>query len=92
MSDRQDYGSTLSRVRVGVDCGNASSLIIFNPFQRRLMKDDDMNILKNLSTEEYKEFRRLVITMVLATDMSHHFQQINTIKGKHNPSAGEGGY
>ena len=43
-----------------------------------------MNILKNLSTEEYKEFRRLVITMVLATDMSHHFQQINTIKGKQN--------
>ena len=45
------------------------------------MKDDDMNILKNLSPEEYKEFRSLVITMVLATDMSHHFQQINTIKG-----------
>ena len=40
-----------------------------------------MNILKNLSPEEYKEFRSLVITMVLATDMSHHFQQINTIKG-----------
>ncbi|XP_055927756.1 dual specificity calcium/calmodulin-dependent 3',5'-cyclic nucleotide phosphodiesterase 1A-like isoform X3 [Argiope bruennichi] len=46
----------------------------------RLMRDDDCNILSHLSKEEYKEFRTLVIDMVLATDMSSHFQQIKSIK------------
>ena len=46
----------------------------------RLMKDESSNILENLSREEYMEFRSLVIDMVLATDMSSHFQQIKTMK------------
>ncbi|GBM01360.1 Calcium/calmodulin-dependent 3',5'-cyclic nucleotide phosphodiesterase 1 [Araneus ventricosus] len=46
----------------------------------RLMRDEDSNILSHLSKEEYKEFRTLVIDMVLATDMSSHFQQIKSIK------------
>ena len=44
------------------------------------MKDDECNILVNLSREEYREFRSLVIDMVLATDMSCHFQQIKAAK------------
>ncbi|XP_063412455.1 dual specificity calcium/calmodulin-dependent 3',5'-cyclic nucleotide phosphodiesterase 1A-like isoform X3 [Mytilus trossulus] len=47
----------------------------------RMMKNDDSNILSNLSREEFKEFRNLVIDMVLATDMSFHFQQIKNLKG-----------
>ncbi|XP_073986809.1 dual specificity calcium/calmodulin-dependent 3',5'-cyclic nucleotide phosphodiesterase 1-like isoform X3 [Rhodnius prolixus] len=46
----------------------------------RLLKDDDCNILQNLSREEYREFRTLVIDMVLATDMSFHFQQLKNMK------------
>ncbi|GBM99205.1 Calcium/calmodulin-dependent 3',5'-cyclic nucleotide phosphodiesterase 1 [Araneus ventricosus] len=46
----------------------------------RLLRDDENSILNNLSKEEYREFRSLVIEMVLATDMSSHFQQIKTMK------------
>jgi len=44
------------------------------------MKDEECNILVNLSREEYREFRSLVIDMVLATDMTCHFQQIKSAK------------
>ncbi|KDR18814.1 Calcium/calmodulin-dependent 3',5'-cyclic nucleotide phosphodiesterase 1C, partial [Zootermopsis nevadensis] len=46
----------------------------------RVMKDDECNILQNLSREEFREFRTLVIDMVLATDMSFHFQQLKNMK------------
>lgn len=46
----------------------------------RLMKEGENNIVSNLSREEFREFRTLVIDMVLATDMSYHFQQIKMIK------------
>ncbi|XP_041979582.1 calcium/calmodulin-dependent 3',5'-cyclic nucleotide phosphodiesterase 1-like isoform X2 [Aricia agestis] len=46
----------------------------------RLMRDEDSNILQNLSRDEYREFRTLVIDMVLATDMSFHFQQLKNMR------------
>ncbi|KAG8183104.1 hypothetical protein JTE90_019987 [Oedothorax gibbosus] len=46
----------------------------------QLLKLEENSILANLSKEEYREFRNLVIEMVLATDMSSHFQQIKTMK------------
>ncbi|KAK7080217.1 Calcium/calmodulin-dependent 3',5'-cyclic nucleotide phosphodiesterase 1C [Halocaridina rubra] len=46
----------------------------------RLLKGEESNVLVNLSREEYREFRSLVIEMVLATDMSSHFQQIKAMK------------
>ncbi|XP_058808061.1 dual specificity calcium/calmodulin-dependent 3',5'-cyclic nucleotide phosphodiesterase 1A-like isoform X5 [Phymastichus coffea] len=46
----------------------------------RLLRDDECNILLNLSREEFREFRTLVIDMVLATDMSFHFQQLKNMK------------
>ncbi|XP_021345883.1 calcium/calmodulin-dependent 3',5'-cyclic nucleotide phosphodiesterase 1-like isoform X2 [Mizuhopecten yessoensis] len=46
----------------------------------RMMKTDECNIVANLSREEFREFRNLVIDMVLATDMSFHFQQIKNMK------------
>uniref|UniRef100_A0A0R3RR36 Phosphodiesterase n=1 Tax=Elaeophora elaphi TaxID=1147741 RepID=A0A0R3RR36_9BILA len=46
----------------------------------RLLKEDDKNILKRLSREEYRELRNLLIEIVLATDMSSHFAQIKTMK------------
>jgi len=44
------------------------------------MREDECNILQNLSREEFREFRTLVIDMVLATDMSFHFQQLKNMK------------
>ncbi|XP_032452834.1 calcium/calmodulin-dependent 3',5'-cyclic nucleotide phosphodiesterase 1 isoform X10 [Nasonia vitripennis] len=46
----------------------------------RILREDDCNILQNLSKEEFREFRTLVIDMVLATDMSFHFQQLKNMK------------
>ena len=46
----------------------------------RIMKEEECNILNNLKREEYRDFRSLVIDMVLATDMSYHFQQIKNMK------------
>uniref|UniRef100_G3N7F2 Phosphodiesterase n=1 Tax=Gasterosteus aculeatus aculeatus TaxID=481459 RepID=G3N7F2_GASAC len=47
---------------------------------RLLQHSDDMNILSNLSKDEWRELRALVVEMVLSTDMSCHFQQINGMK------------
>ncbi|KAM9036666.1 dual specificity calcium/calmodulin-dependent 3',5'-cyclic nucleotide phosphodiesterase 1A isoform 1-T1 [Sarcophilus harrisii] len=46
----------------------------------RLMQEDEMNILANLSKDDWRDLRNLVIEMVLSTDMSGHFQQIKTIR------------
>ncbi|XP_015520224.1 calcium/calmodulin-dependent 3',5'-cyclic nucleotide phosphodiesterase 1 isoform X7 [Neodiprion lecontei] len=46
----------------------------------RILREDDCNILQNFSREEFREFRSLVIDMVLATDMSFHFQQLKNMK------------
>ncbi|XP_070582433.1 dual specificity calcium/calmodulin-dependent 3',5'-cyclic nucleotide phosphodiesterase 1C [Erythrolamprus reginae] len=47
---------------------------------RLLQDDEEMNILSNFSKDDWREFRTLVIEMVLATDMSCHFQQIKAMK------------
>ncbi|XP_022114733.1 calcium/calmodulin-dependent 3',5'-cyclic nucleotide phosphodiesterase 1 isoform X2 [Pieris rapae] len=46
----------------------------------RLLKEEENNILLNLSRDEFREFRTLVIDMVLATDMSFHFQQLKNMR------------
>ncbi|XP_055375877.1 dual specificity calcium/calmodulin-dependent 3',5'-cyclic nucleotide phosphodiesterase 1-like [Condylostylus longicornis] len=46
----------------------------------RVIKEDECNVLANLSREEYRELRTLVIDMVLSTDMSFHFQQLKNMK------------
>uniref|UniRef100_A0A8C5A927 Phosphodiesterase n=1 Tax=Gadus morhua TaxID=8049 RepID=A0A8C5A927_GADMO len=47
---------------------------------RLLQEDEEMNILSNLSKDDWRELRALVVEMVLATDMSCHFQQIKAMK------------
>nr|XP_045003702.1 calcium/calmodulin-dependent 3',5'-cyclic nucleotide phosphodiesterase 1A isoform X1 [Jaculus jaculus]XP_045003704.1 calcium/calmodulin-dependent 3',5'-cyclic nucleotide phosphodiesterase 1A isoform X1 [Jaculus jaculus]XP_045003705.1 calcium/calmodulin-dependent 3',5'-cyclic nucleotide phosphodiesterase 1A isoform X1 [Jaculus jaculus] len=46
----------------------------------RLMQEEEMNILLNLSKDDWRDLRTLVIEMVLSTDMSGHFQQIKNIR------------
>ncbi|XP_045570288.1 calcium/calmodulin-dependent 3',5'-cyclic nucleotide phosphodiesterase 1A [Salmo salar] len=47
---------------------------------RLLQDDDEINILYNLSKDDWRELRSLVVEMVLATDMSCHFQQLKHMK------------
>uniref|UniRef100_A0A8C4PX10 Phosphodiesterase n=1 Tax=Eptatretus burgeri TaxID=7764 RepID=A0A8C4PX10_EPTBU len=47
---------------------------------RLMQEDEEMNILMGLSKDDWREFRALVIEMVLATDMSGHFQQIKSMR------------
>ncbi|XP_068823627.1 dual specificity calcium/calmodulin-dependent 3',5'-cyclic nucleotide phosphodiesterase 1A [Capricornis sumatraensis] len=46
----------------------------------RLMQEEEMNVLVNLSKDDWRDLRNLVIEMVLSTDMSGHFQQIKNIR------------
>ncbi|KAJ8255371.1 hypothetical protein GJAV_G00204130 [Gymnothorax javanicus] len=46
----------------------------------RLLQEDEMNILVNLSKDDWRELRSLVVEMVMSTDMSCHFQQIKTMR------------
>ncbi|XP_038578410.1 calcium/calmodulin-dependent 3',5'-cyclic nucleotide phosphodiesterase 1C-like isoform X2 [Micropterus salmoides] len=47
---------------------------------RLLQDDEEINILSNLSKDDWRELRTLVVEMVLATDMSCHFQQLKAMK------------
>ncbi|XP_031564387.1 calcium/calmodulin-dependent 3',5'-cyclic nucleotide phosphodiesterase 1A-like isoform X2 [Actinia tenebrosa] len=46
----------------------------------KLLQDNDRNILANLNDNQYSGLRSLVIDMVLATDMTSHFEQLRTTK------------
>jgi len=46
----------------------------------QILKNPTCNILEGLSRDEYKEFRELVIELILGTDMASHFQHIKTIR------------
>ncbi|XP_028289357.1 calcium/calmodulin-dependent 3',5'-cyclic nucleotide phosphodiesterase 1A [Parambassis ranga] len=46
----------------------------------RILQDDDMNIFSSLSRDDWSNLRNLAVEMVLATDMSCHFQQIKGMK------------
>lgn len=46
----------------------------------RLLKEDEYNIFSNLSRDEFRELRNLVIDMVISTDMSFHNQQVKNMK------------
>lgn len=45
-----------------------------------LLKTRDLDILASLTSEQYSDIRTLVIDMVLATDMSSHFEQLRAMK------------
>lgn len=45
-----------------------------------IANQEEFNILESLSPEEFVEVRGLVIDMVLATDMSSHFEQLKQMR------------
>lgn len=40
----------------------------------KMMRDPECNLVESLDLETYREFRKTVITTILATDMAHHFE------------------
>ncbi len=42
-----------------------------------ILAKENTNIFVNLSEKQWREARKVIITIVLGTDMSHHFEQIN---------------
>ena len=44
------------------------------------MIDNECNILSNMSRQDFRECRSLLIDMVLHTDMSQHFSQLKQMK------------
>ena len=44
------------------------------------MADNDLHILNNMSKTDFREFRSLMIEMVLHTDMTSHFSLLKEMK------------
>jgi hypothetical protein len=44
--------------------------------------EGNMNIFKNLSDDDYKKIRERMITLVIGTDMSMHFQDLGKFKSR----------
>jgi len=44
---------------------------------RLTLKSDKVNIFKNLSRDDYKMLRQQIVDMVLATEMTKHFEHLN---------------
>jgi hypothetical protein len=42
-----------------------------------VLKNPESNIFSGLSDSEWRESRKIILTVVLGTDMSHHFEQIS---------------
>ena len=45
-------------------------------------QNDSANIFKNLSRDEYRSLRSIIIDMVLATEMNKHFEHLNKFVNK----------
>lgn len=56
----------------------------------RTMLDNDCNILSNMTRSDFREFRSLMIEMVLHTDMSMHFSQLKHMKNMLQAAGDEG--
>ena len=52
----------------------------FNAF--KMLQKDELNILEGLSEEQYREFRKLLVQTILATDMSNHFSIISIFESR----------
>jgi 3'5'-cyclic nucleotide phosphodiesterase len=46
-----------------------------------LVEDDECNIFKQFSIEDFNRIRKYIIDNILYTDMSKHFSFLNEIKG-----------
>ncbi len=47
-----------------------------------ILNHEAYNIFSQFTKEDYKIIRERIVTIVLATDMSHHFSDIAKLKGR----------
>jgi hypothetical protein len=47
-----------------------------------ISKMQGMNIFENMTSDQFKQARKMIISIVLATDLAQHFQFISKFKGK----------
>eukprot|EP01006_Ploeotia_vitrea_P040251 TRINITY_DN66415_c3_g2_i1.p1 TRINITY_DN66415_c3_g2~~TRINITY_DN66415_c3_g2_i1.p1 ORF type:complete len:1084 (-),score=611.75 TRINITY_DN66415_c3_g2_i1:1496-4747(-) len=47
-----------------------------------ILSKDECNIFCNLETQAYTNLRRMILELVLATDLAHHFDILNKFKSK----------
>jgi len=48
-----------------------------------LLQEEDLNILKNLDTDSWMLCRKVVLKLILATDMARHFELLGGFKASH---------
>jgi cAMP-specific phosphodiesterase 4 len=48
----------------------------------QLLRRNDLNFLENLSDSEFRQFRDVVIVLILGTDNKHHFQALGSLKAR----------
>jgi len=60
--------------------GSNERVLTSSRFFAAMHQNPEMNILKILSVEEFREFRALVIRLLLQTDMSSHFSALKDFK------------
>merc|ERR1711971_988466 len=58
----------------------------------RLIKEHDCNIFANMQKTDFRDFRNLIIDMVLHTDMSQHFSQLKAMKTMIQQNSGESSF
>merc|ERR1711971_975892 len=58
----------------------------------RLIKEHDCNIFANIQKTDFRDFRNLIIDMVLHTDMSQHFSQLKAMKTMIQQNSGESSF
>lgn len=56
-----------------MDVGSYSSFLIKIFF---FLGDDKINIFKNLDRDSYKLLRSIIVDMILATEMTKHFEHL----------------
>ena len=63
---------------------NDTSVLEFHHCSKtfQIASEENANIFSSLTNDQYRDCRKLVLSMVLATDMSQHFQYVNKLKGK----------
>ena len=55
----------------------------------RVIQEQDCNIFTNMQKTDFRDFRNLIIDMVLHTDMSQHFSQLKAMKTVVQQHSGE---
>jgi hypothetical protein len=51
-------------------------------FTFKILMDKELNILENLSQNDFKQMRKMMIQFVLCTDLACHFYELGNFKAR----------